>query len=633
MRKLLLAGMYCAVLGAASALDTGAIAATLTVTNANDSGPGSLREAIALAADRDQIIFDESISGASIRFTSAEVVINKNLELIGRGPDLTIIAGPGTYSYLGNPPHRVFSIAPGISVAIANLTLEDGNAASDFGGAIFNQGTLRLVDCVVEQNEAQKGAGIYNADGHLELVRTTLRGHCLDNDLGTLFNNSSGNVTIEQCTFEQNSVSRAGGTGFYNTGAATIVDSVFRNNSASGASSWGGAIANYGSLLIGRSAITANGAYGEGGGIYNNGILEIWESLIENNFSNNAAGAIQNNGNMVLINTTIYRNRTHMGLGAVGNRGSLVIISSTISGNTNDYYYSGAGAGVFNLEPASGVVVRNSLIVGNLKILDCPTPDSACFGDCAGTITSLGNNIVGAAGNDCQGFVAGNHGDRVGLALEQILESTLKQDYLGTGVSYSEAVLGDNGGPTPTLALLPDSPGIDSVPRSECLDGAGNPLTIDQRGVPRPQGAACDIGAFEFSAPRDTLFWMQQCREKKSAVYSEVELDSLFSAINDKSSAFPECALASCASLEPDSSQSSWKSKASRELLAVWLNLASGRLTKGRPVDLHGLSSATFVGAAVAEVEATVCNTGATRQDLSHAKDIAVALNESADHN
>jgi len=85
--------------------------------------------------------------------------------------------------------------------------------------------------------------------------------------------------------------------------------------------------------------------------------------------------------------------------------------------------------------------------------------------------------------------------------------------------------------------------------------------------------------------------------------------------------------------LEPDSSQSSWKSKASRELLAVWLNLASGRLTKGRPVDLHGLSSATFVGAAVAEVEATVCNTGATRQDLSHAKDIAVALNESADHN
>jgi hypothetical protein len=64
--------------------------------------------------------------------------------------------------------------------------------------------------------------------------------------------------------------------------------------------------------------------------------------------------------------------------------------------------------------------------------------------------------------------------------------------------------LQDNGGPTFTQALLPDSPAIDAVPVADCTyDDDGNPatpevpLTSDQRGVARPQGSACDIGAYE----------------------------------------------------------------------------------------------------------------------------------------
>jgi lysophospholipase L1-like esterase len=63
--------------------------------------------------------------------------------------------------------------------------------------------------------------------------------------------------------------------------------------------------------------------------------------------------------------------------------------------------------------------------------------------------------------------------------------------------------LKDNGGPTQTIALLPTSPAIDAIPVSPtnfCIDPAGNPVTTDQRGVARPQGPACDIGAFEFGA-------------------------------------------------------------------------------------------------------------------------------------
>jgi len=55
-----------------------------------------------------------------------------------------------------------------------------------------------------------------------------------------------------------------------------------------------------------------------------------------------------------------------------------------------------------------------------------------------------------------------------------------------------------NGGPTKTLALAPDSPAVDPIPLSACNI---NGISTDQRGTKRPQGAACDIGAYEYVAP------------------------------------------------------------------------------------------------------------------------------------
>ena len=59
-------------------------------------------------------------------------------------------------------------------------------------------------------------------------------------------------------------------------------------------------------------------------------------------------------------------------------------------------------------------------------------------------------------------------------------------------------VITSNGGPTQTVALLASSSGVNAIPLSSCTDASGNPVTTDQRGVPRPQGNACDIGAFEY---------------------------------------------------------------------------------------------------------------------------------------
>jgi hypothetical protein len=59
--------------------------------------------------------------------------------------------------------------------------------------------------------------------------------------------------------------------------------------------------------------------------------------------------------------------------------------------------------------------------------------------------------------------------------------------------------LQDNGGPTMTHALQPGSAAIDKIPETDCVDADGQPLTIDQRGEPRPEtgGTLCDVGAFE----------------------------------------------------------------------------------------------------------------------------------------
>jgi hypothetical protein len=74
-------------------------------------------------------------------------------------------------------------------------------------------------------------------------------------------------------------------------------------------------------------------------------------------------------------------------------------------------------------------------------------------------------------------------------------------DLNNTPAGLDPAGLKNNGGPTQTIALLLTSPALNAIPLSPtnfCTDANGNPVQTDQRGVPRPQGPACEIGAFEF---------------------------------------------------------------------------------------------------------------------------------------
>ncbi len=121
-------------------------------------------------------------------------------------------------------------------------------------------------------------------------------------------------------------------------------------------------------------------------------------------------------------------------------------------------------------------------------IYDAPPPDTGLTlvkntlieGDCADTpLDSNGYNIE-SPGDTC-GF--DQQGDRASVA----------------EVELNLGPLQDNDGPTETHALESESVAIDKIPEEACVDAAGEPLTTDQRGQPRPEpgGSMCDVGAFE----------------------------------------------------------------------------------------------------------------------------------------
>ncbi len=247
------------------------------------------------------------------------------------------------------------------------------------------------------------------------------------------------------------------GGGIYNQGGTlTVADSVITGSEADFA---GAGIHNpSGSLTLLRSSIRANqgAATSAGGGIYNGGTLTITACTISGNFGNEGGG-IENDGTLIITNSTVSGNTTDAATsGSVGNAGSLTITNSTVSGNPDAAIASDAGA----------VKVAGSII----------------HGGCIGSLASEGYNLE-------------SPGDTCGL--DQAM-----QDIPGvSGGDLGLQPLADNGGPTMTHALLPTSVAIDAIPEVSCLAADGEPLVIDQRGIARPQGSACDIGAVEMEAP------------------------------------------------------------------------------------------------------------------------------------
>ncbi len=127
-------------------IESRVLLSTLTVTSANDRGPGSLRAIIAAASSGDRILFAHRLATSTIRLTGGELVMDKSLDIEGPGSSLLTIDG--------NSNGRVFHVTtPGVQVTIAGLTVSGGRAP--IGGAIFDEGgALTIANDVLVDNQA-----------------------------------------------------------------------------------------------------------------------------------------------------------------------------------------------------------------------------------------------------------------------------------------------------------------------------------------------------------------------------------------------------------------------------------------------------------------------------------------------
>lgn len=330
---------------------------------------------------------------------------------------------------------------------------------------------------------------------------TTLDGR----NAGQVFSVSSdATATLDGLTIEHGN----GGFGgaIENAGVLTVTNSVVRDSVAG----VGGGIYNHdtGSLTLESTMVLGNKSGGNGGGIANaGGTLQVSLSTVSANKAGRAGGGIVNIfGSTSVSQTTIADNatagnRSEGGAGIANGSGTLTVDQSTISGNTTNSL--NGGSAILNVRIAS---VSNSTISGNSS----PDGSGALLNSDTMTLSydTIASNsfaIVNTASLTATGTIIANStgsencfGNRFqepqGFNLDSGNSCQLTQPTDLTNTDPMLARLADNGGPTETQALRPGSPAIDHGGTS----ANGCPAT-DQRGVPRPQGPACDIGAFEFA--------------------------------------------------------------------------------------------------------------------------------------
>ena len=285
-----------------STIGVTAHAATFTVTNLNDSGAGSLRQAISDAnafAGADTIIF--SASGTITLFTTLPTITDADgLTIDGTGQTLTIS---------GNNAVRVMEVGFSTSLTLNNLTIANGSAPGDHGGGIHNFGTLTVTNSSFSGNSTS--GGFYGGYG------------------GGISN--EGTSTITNSTFTGNSAVGGYGGGVYSNGfPLTITNSTFSGNNAN--VGLGGAIFTSGGTLITNSTFSGNSASsGTGAGVYSNNVggATLRNTIVANSVgAANCFGAITNGGNNIDDGTTCgwgtasgSRSSTNPLLGALANNG------------------------------------------------------------------------------------------------------------------------------------------------------------------------------------------------------------------------------------------------------------------------------------------------------------------------
>jgi hypothetical protein len=390
------------------------------------------------------IEFDSTVFPSS---SSTTITLTGTLSLSETaGPE--VIDGPGSdvARVSGDNSFGVLSIASNTLATINGLTIADG-ATSSNGGGILNSGTLTLTNSTITGSSAGNAGGGVDNLGTATITDSILSSNTALVGGGIETSSSSGSLTVASTYIVEDGAQDNGGGIEVDRGTTTVSNSLFEDDTA-----------------------------GTGGGGVNTtaGTTTITDSTFAEDQAVNGAG-IANAGTLSITNTTLAQNTATTAGGGIDNSGTLTAVNVTIA--ANDVGSSGTGGG---LDAAAGTAALDNTIVATNS---AGTGNSATASDIAGTVSSSSAyNLIGTGGSG--GLSNGTNQNLVDVAAPD----------LGTLI--------DNGGPTPTIALLQGSPAIDAGGAS--ISGVSVPTT-DQRGALRGPvglnaGSTVDIGAYEASS-------------------------------------------------------------------------------------------------------------------------------------
>ena len=502
-------------------------------------------------------------SGGTVTFAcSGTITLTEQITIT---PDTTIDGRGQAVTISGNDTVRVLYVNNGVTLRLLSLSIvdgrDDGGQSAGYGGGVVNRGTLVISYSTVSGNDTggrhgSVGAGILN-NGVLVVDHSTLADNSATGDFdygdggdgGGIYN--SGTLTVSNSLFDNNYAGgeRGHGGGIWNSGTLSVSHSIFSGNGAGAGdhdSSSGGAISSGRNCIVSHSTFSGNSVSGSmayGGAIGGNC------AVISSTFSNNHAshlgsgfyrgygGAIAGGstvshstfaGNIAQEGGAIFNVRTVTHSTFAGNyadwdggaiSGINSVTSSTFTSNRAGYTHSGGFGGAIYVG-GGALAVSNSTFNGN----------HASWADGSG---GLGGGIyVGGGGTltVTHSTFAGNIAEydgggiftRGALTLQNtiiahsVMATNCFNDFGqvidgGGNLSYPDATcpginadprlgpLQDNGGPTHTMAPGPGSAAIDAAVDAVCAAPPVNGL--DQRGIMRPQGPHCDIGAVEQDQP------------------------------------------------------------------------------------------------------------------------------------
>ncbi|CAB5105007.1 hypothetical protein D3OALGA1CA_1671 [Olavius algarvensis associated proteobacterium Delta 3] len=511
----------------------------LKVTKTEDTNDGkcssldcSLREAVIASNERpgqDIIIVPKGVYRLTIHGNEDQ---SSDIDTFDKTGDLDIFDdliirgdGPGQVIVDANEIDRAFEVWFSSDVDMSGLTIRNG-ASRLAGGGIANGNTnhtsigfLMLSDVEIRDSQSKfGGGGVYNKGGRLLFTKVTISKNRSDEGGGGL-HNDRGPMMLVNSLIVRNRAKVGGGifNQTYAAQSAKLIGVTVRDNEAV---SGGGIYNNLGTLKVeGDSVIRENRAEKFGGGIFNamqefdiaggrdldgtttltvedsriehnksifggGGLLvgvdtkaSVTRTLIAMNLTGNQGGGLHNRGTMTVEDSCFFKNNAAKGGGVVNGVGAdLSLVNVTVSGNQADIIAGGLGnasAGstmrivngtIFNNSP-HGIVelggktnLFNTIVAGNSPA------------NCKGGVQSQANNLD--SGSSCA-FTGPNDLSNTDPMLDAITP-------FGAGNLLHP--------------LKADSPAIDMGDDATCPDH-------DQRGAPRPQLTACDIGAFEFGPP------------------------------------------------------------------------------------------------------------------------------------